>query len=156
MTIGKTIAFTRRTFVGKVMSLLFNILSRLVITFLPRCWVYVCASDNLVPAISELTVIASCILRDEAWNDSNMVWISLITPELESSLPKTSLFITSTELVWRKYVLNKMMRACWPTWARSWGQILTVILSADHLFLGSHQWMCSSIGVVGYDAEKRA
>ena len=32
----KTIAFTRRTFVGKVMSLLFNMLSRLVITFLPR------------------------------------------------------------------------------------------------------------------------
>ena len=37
MTIGKTIALTRRTFVGKVMSLLFNMLSRLVITFLPRC-----------------------------------------------------------------------------------------------------------------------
>ena len=36
MTTGKTIALTRQTFVGKVMSLLFNILSRLVITFLPR------------------------------------------------------------------------------------------------------------------------
>ena len=36
MTTGKTIALTRRTFVGKVMSLLFNILSRLVITFLSR------------------------------------------------------------------------------------------------------------------------
>ena len=36
MTTGKTIAFTRQTFVGKVMSLLFNTLSRLVITFLPR------------------------------------------------------------------------------------------------------------------------
>ena len=36
MTIGKTIALTRRTFIGKVMSLLFNMLSRLVITFLPR------------------------------------------------------------------------------------------------------------------------
>ena len=35
MTTGKTIALTRRTFVGKVMSLLFNKLSRLVITFLP-------------------------------------------------------------------------------------------------------------------------
>uniref|UniRef100_A0AC11EVD1 Uncharacterized protein n=1 Tax=Ovis aries TaxID=9940 RepID=A0AC11EVD1_SHEEP len=34
-TTGKTIALTRRTFVGKVMSLLFNMLSRLVITFLP-------------------------------------------------------------------------------------------------------------------------
>ena len=36
MTTGKTIALTRRTFVGKVMSLLFNMLYRLVITFLPR------------------------------------------------------------------------------------------------------------------------
>ena len=36
MTNGKTIALTRQTFVGKVMSLLLNMLSRLVITFLPR------------------------------------------------------------------------------------------------------------------------
>ena len=36
MTTGKTIPLTRRTFVGKVMSLLLNMLSRLVITFLPR------------------------------------------------------------------------------------------------------------------------
>ena len=36
MTTGKTIALTRRTFVGKVMSLLLNMLPRLVITFLPR------------------------------------------------------------------------------------------------------------------------
>ena len=36
MTSGKTIALTRQTLVGKVMSLLFNMLSRLVITFLPR------------------------------------------------------------------------------------------------------------------------
>ena len=36
MTTGKTITLTRHTFVGKVMSLLFNMLSRLVIAFLPR------------------------------------------------------------------------------------------------------------------------
>ena len=36
MTNGKTIALSRQTFVGKVMSLLFNMLSRLVIAFLPR------------------------------------------------------------------------------------------------------------------------
>ena len=36
VTTGKTIALTRQTFVGKVLSLLFNMLSRLVITFLPR------------------------------------------------------------------------------------------------------------------------
>ena len=37
MTTGKTIALTRRTFVGKVIALLFNVLSRSVITFLPSC-----------------------------------------------------------------------------------------------------------------------
>ena len=36
MTTGKTIALTKQTFVGKVISLLFNMLSRLVIIFLPR------------------------------------------------------------------------------------------------------------------------
>ena len=36
MTTGNTIALTRQTFVGKVMSLLFNMLSRLLIIFLPR------------------------------------------------------------------------------------------------------------------------
>ena len=36
MTIGKAIALTRRTFVDKVMPVLFNVLSRLVIAFLPR------------------------------------------------------------------------------------------------------------------------
>ena len=36
MTTGKTIALTRWTFVGKIVSLLFNMLSRLVITFLPK------------------------------------------------------------------------------------------------------------------------
>ena len=40
MTTGKTIALTRQTFVGKVMSLLLNMLSRLVITFLPRSVFY--------------------------------------------------------------------------------------------------------------------
>ena len=40
LTTGKTIALTRRTFVGKVMSLLFNMLSRLVVTFLPRSSIF--------------------------------------------------------------------------------------------------------------------
>ena len=40
MTIGKTIALSRQTFVGKVISLLFNMLSKLVITFLPRINVF--------------------------------------------------------------------------------------------------------------------
>ena len=52
MTTGKTMALTRQTFVGKVMSLLFNILSRLVITFLPRSNQ---ASFNIMAAITICT-----------------------------------------------------------------------------------------------------
>ena len=48
MTTGNTIALTRWTFVGKVMSLLLNMLSRLVITFLPRSKV----SFNFMPAVT--------------------------------------------------------------------------------------------------------
>ena len=47
MTTGKTIALTRWTFVGKVMSLLFNMLSRLVITFFPRS-----KSFNFIAAVT--------------------------------------------------------------------------------------------------------
>ena len=49
MTTGKTIALTRWTFVGKVMSLLFNMLSRLVITFLPRSQFSSVVSDCSTP-----------------------------------------------------------------------------------------------------------
>ena len=63
MTTGKTIAMTRWTFVGKVMSLFFNKLSRLVITFLPRnkslliSWLQSQFSVNLeLPKINSLTI----------------------------------------------------------------------------------------------------
>ena len=54
MTTGKTIALTRWTFVGKVMSLLFNMLSRLVITFLPRSK---CLLISHVPYIKGILLI---------------------------------------------------------------------------------------------------
>ena len=47
MTTGKTIALTRRTFVGRVMSLLFNTLSRFVIAFLPSSVFFMAASHHL-------------------------------------------------------------------------------------------------------------
>ena len=62
MTTGKTIALSRRTFVGKVKSLLFNILSRLVIAFLPRskCLISWLQSPSAVilepPKIKSVTV----------------------------------------------------------------------------------------------------
>ena len=53
MTTGKTIALTRQTFVDKVMSLLFNMLSRLVIAFLPRSK----ASFNFMAAVTIYSVL---------------------------------------------------------------------------------------------------
>ena len=65
MTTGKTIALTRRTFVDKVMSLLFNMLSRLVIAFLPRSkhllisWLQSPSAVILEPKIMSATVSPS-------------------------------------------------------------------------------------------------
>ena len=67
MTTGKTIALTRLTFVGKVMSLLFNMVSRLVITFLPRSkrllisWLQSLSAVILeLPKIKSVTVPTVC------------------------------------------------------------------------------------------------
>ena len=66
MTTGKTIALTRRTLVGKVMSLLLNMLSRLVITFLPR-------SKRLL--ISWLQSPSAVILEPPKWVNLNSLFI---------------------------------------------------------------------------------
>ena len=61
MTTGKTIALTRRTFVGKVMSLLFNMLSRLVIAFLPRSnWLLISWLQSPSTLILEPKKICHC------------------------------------------------------------------------------------------------
>ena len=63
LTTGKTIALSRRTFVGKIMSLLFNILSSLVITFLPRSkhllisWLQSPSAVILEPPIISLALV---------------------------------------------------------------------------------------------------
>ena len=76
MTTGKTIVLARRTFVGKVMSLLFNMLSRLVITFLPRskhllisicllfhsCFYFLFPSERKILSIVKLTTSAFTFL----------------------------------------------------------------------------------------------
>ena len=70
MTTGKTTALTRQTFVGKVMSLLFNMLSRLVITFLPR-------SKHLL--ISWLQLASAVILEPKK---KNSVTVSVVSPSI--------------------------------------------------------------------------
>ena len=70
MTIGKTIALTRRTFVGKIMSLLLNMLFRWVIAFLPR-------SKHLL--ISWLQSPSSVILEPKK---IKYVTVSIVSPSI--------------------------------------------------------------------------
>ena len=70
MTNGKTIALTRQTFVGKVMSLLFNMLSSLVVTFLPR-------SKGL--SISWLQSPSAVILEPKK---TNSLTVSTVSPSI--------------------------------------------------------------------------
>ena len=65
MTIGKTIALTRWTFVGKVISLLFNMLSSLVIALLPRNKILSCWHQNLIHICKvEMTLLLSLLVLD--------------------------------------------------------------------------------------------
>ena len=70
MTTEKTIALTRQTFVGKIMSLLFNMLSKLVITFLPR-------SNYLL--ISWLQSLSAVILEPKKIKS---VTVSIVSPPI--------------------------------------------------------------------------
>ena len=76
MTTGKTIALTRQTFVGKVMSLLFNMLCRLVITFLPR-------SKHLL--ISWVQSPSAAILEPPKIKS---VTVSIVSPSIPEMWPK--------------------------------------------------------------------
>ena len=73
MTTGKTIALTRQTFVGKVMSLLSNMLSRLVIIFLPR-------SKRLL--ISWLQSPSAVILESPPPTKIKSVTVSIVSPSI--------------------------------------------------------------------------
>ena len=62
MTTGKTIALTRRTFVGKLMSLLFNVLSRLVITFLLR------SKYHLISWLQSPSAVILHLQKNKVWH----------------------------------------------------------------------------------------
>ena len=79
MTTGKTIALTRWTFVGKVISLLFNMLSRLVIAFLPRSkcllvsWLQSPSAVILEPSKIKSVTVSTVSLFAKKWWDQ-MLW----------------------------------------------------------------------------------
>ena len=78
MTTGKTIALSRQTLVGKVMSLVLNMLSRLVITFLPRSkrlvisWLQSPSAVILEPQKIKSDTVSPCIIPMKWWNQ--MPW----------------------------------------------------------------------------------
>ena len=99
MTTGKTIALTRRTFVDKVMSLLFNMLSRLVIGFLPR-------SKRLL--ISWLQSPSTVILKPKKIKS---VTVSIVSPSIchevmELADGDCSHEIKRCLLLWKKVMTN--------------------------------------------------
>ena len=105
MTTGKTIALTRRTFVGKVMSLLLNMLSRLVITFLPR-------SKHLL--ISWLQSPSAVILEPQKTSGSqSVVWgpAASASPRnlLEIQIIGTSLAVNTLHFQCRRCGFNPQL-----------------------------------------------
>ena len=93
MTTGKTIALTRRTFVGKVRSLLFNTLSRLVITFLPRSkhllisWLQSPSSVTLEPRKIKSATVFSYICHEVMGPDTVILvfWMLSFKPTFSLS-----------------------------------------------------------------------
>ena len=86
MTTGKTIALTRGTFVGKVMSLLFNMISTLVITFLPR-------SKRLL--ISQPQSWSAVILEPKKIKS---VTVSTLSPSRRKSMTNVDLILKSRDI----------------------------------------------------------
>jgi len=91
MTTGKTIALTRQTFVGKVMSLLLNMLSRLVITFLPR-------SKHLL--ISWLQSPSAVIWR----SNSGLLWVEYYLSKSHAHMKSWNMIIVDWIVPLKRYV----------------------------------------------------
>ena len=125
MTTGKTIALTRRTFVGKVMCLLFNMLSRLVITFLPR---------GKRVLISWLQSPPAVILDDTTLMADDTTLMTESEEELKSLLMKVK---EESEKVGLKLIIQKTkIMASGPitSWEIDGETVETV---SDFVFLGS-------------------
>ena len=99
MTTGKTIALTRQGYVGKVLSLLFNMLSRLVIAFLPRnkrlliSWLQSPSAVILEPKkIKSVTIsIVSPSICHEVMGPDAMIWSWKLAVEFSHSVVSDSL-----------------------------------------------------------------
>ena len=122
MTTGKTISLTRLTFVGKVMSLLFNMLSRLTIAFLPRSkcllisWLQVSSAVIMEPQkIKSLTIsmVSPSICHEVMGPDAMLLvfWILSFKPKFSlSSFTFTKRFFSSSSLSAIRVVSSAYLR----------------------------------------------
>ena len=109
MTTGKTIALTRQTFVGKVMSLLLNMLSRLVLTFLPRkkrlliSWLQSPSAVILEPPKIKSYTVSPSISHEQFIILSNVLLLASPAPITQSGFMSTRGMDTARMLQTTKY-----------------------------------------------------
>ena len=126
MTTGKTIALTRRTFAGKVKSLIFNMLSSLVIAFLPRSK---CLSISAVIICSDFWVQENkvshcfhCLPRSRCF--SGTLVLSLWPSSVGNLISGSSAFSKSSLNIWKFSVHILWSLACHYRKRKSWKQSL--------------------------------
>ena len=136
MTTGKTIALTRQTFVDKVMSLLLNMLSRLVITFLPRSERSVCYFTHYHYYYPSSWIRAGIMTFLDQWNATGLA--DATTPEL-SILPSYGQSHCVLQHHWQQQVFGP--RLLWAvcrqsskdsgklSWSEHWGQRINPALT---------------------------
>ena len=131
MTIEKTIALTRQTFVGQVMSLLFNMLFRLVVTFLPRSkcpltsWLQSPSSVILQPPKIKSVTVSPLICYEVMGLDAMILvfWMLSFKPTfLLSSFTFIKRFFSSSISATR--VVSSVYLRLWYFSQKSWFQLL--------------------------------
>ena len=116
MTTGKTIALTRQTFVDKVMSLVFNMLSRLVITFLPRSkhllisWLQSPSAVILEPRIIKSATVSPSICNEVMGLDAMIFVFWMLSFKPTFSLSSINYILAKLFLL-RKSLLMKKQNA---------------------------------------------
>ena len=139
MTTGKTTALTRRTFVDKVMSLLFNMLSRLLITFLPRSkrllisWLQSPSAVILEPKKIKSATVSPSICHEVMGLDAMILvfWMLSFKPTFSLSfftfiIERTKLFVLSFKMrhlsvFFKEHRQEKLLKHPHPRcWSRAW------------------------------------
>ena len=118
MTTGKTISLTRWIFVGKVMPLLFNMLSRLVIVFLPR--------SKCLNFMAEVTICS------DFWAPKNSLTVSIVSPSIYHEVMGLDTMILVFRMLSFKPTfslstftfIKRLFRSAISPWGRPWDWLL--------------------------------